>query len=125
MAPEMLLRRLVYKMGYRYRLHRSDLPGKPDLVFSSRKKIIFVHGCFWHQHVECKDGHLPKTNLEYWIPKLEHNVQRDKKAVAELMKMGWDVLIIWECELADRELLSIKLDQFLSANTSNSSNRIH
>lgn len=112
-------------MGYRYRLHRSDLPGKPDLVFSSRKKIIFVHGCFWHQHVECKDGHLPKTNLEYWIPKLEHNVQRDKKAVAELMKMGWDVLIIWECELADRELLSIKLDQFLSANTSNSSNRIH
>jgi DNA mismatch endonuclease (patch repair protein) len=119
MAPEIILRRLVYGMGYRYRLHRGDLPGKPDLVFPGRKKIIFVHGCFWHQHAKCKDGHLPKTNLAYWIPKLERNIQRDKKVVEELVEMGWDVLVIWECELADRDLLSIKLNQFLSVNQPN------
>ena len=117
MAPEMLLRQLVYAMGYRYRLHRIDLPGKPDLVFQGRKKIIFVHGCFWHQHAECKDGHLPKTNLQYWIPKLERNIQRDKKVVEELTEIGWDVLVIWECQLADRERLAIKLKEFLSANS--------
>lgn len=121
MAPEIVVRRLVYRMGYRYRLHRSDLPGKPDLVFPSRKKIIFVHGCFWHQHAECKDGHLPKTNLEYWIPKLERNILRDKKVVEELAEMGWNVLVIWECELIDRDRLSNKVNQFLSTNSPNKS----
>lgn len=116
-APEVVLRRLVYGMGYRYRLHRSDLPGNPDLVFQGLKKIIFVHGCFWHQHTECKDGHLPKTNLQYWIPKLERNIQRDKKVVEELTEIGWDVMVIWECQLADRERLAIKLKKFLSANS--------
>ena len=119
MVPEMVVRRLVYGMGYRYRLHRKDLSGRPDLVFQRRKKIIFVHGCFWHQHDSCKDGHLPKTNLEYWIPKLKRNTRRDKKTVKQLEEMGWDVLVIWECELNDRYRLSIKLYQFLSANSRN------
>ena len=115
MAPEVILRRLVYGMGFRYRLHQSGLPGKPDLVFPGRKKIIFVHGCFWHQHAKCIDGHLPKTNLEYWIPKLERNIQRDIKVVNELTEMGWDVLVVWECELSNCDCLTIKLKEFLSA----------
>jgi len=114
MAPEMFVRRLVHGMGYRYRLHRRDLLGKPDLVFSSRKKIIFVHGCFWHQHTACNDGHIPKSNTQYWRPKLERNVQRDRKALKELEESGWKVLVVWECELKDEESLSIKIDKFLS-----------
>ncbi len=114
MAPEMFVRRLVYGLGYRYRLHRSDLPGKPDLVFPGRKKIIFVHGCFWHQHTECKDGHVPKTNIQYWVPKLERNIQRDKKVLEALTDMGWNVLVIWECEITDRDRLATKVNQFLS-----------
>lgn len=119
MSPEIKLRQLIYGMGYRYRLHRRDLPGKPDLVFQGRKKIIFVHGCFWHQHENCKDGHLPKTNLEYWIPKLERNIQRDKNVFEELMEMGWDVLVVWECEVAEIDRSKIKLNQFLSSISSN------
>ena len=113
MAPEIFVRRLVYAMGYRYRLHRSDLPGKPDLVFLNRKKIIFVHGCFWHQHTKCKDGHVPKSNIKYWQPKLERNVQRDKKTLKELKELGWKVLVVWECEIKDQESLSVKIEQFL------------
>ncbi|MCA9741227.1 MAG: DNA mismatch endonuclease Vsr [Deferribacteres bacterium] len=114
MAPEMFVRRLVYHMGIRYRLHRNDLPGKPDLVFSSRKKIIFVHGCFWHQHAKCKDGHVPKSNVKYWQHKLERNMQRDKRALKELEELGWEVLVAWECEIKFPELLSVKIEQFLS-----------
>lgn len=114
MAPEMFVRRLVYGMGYRYRLHRSDLPGKPDIVFLSRKKIIFVHGCFWHQHTKCKDGHLPKSNINYWRPKLERNLQRDRDVLRDLKELGWDVLIVWECETKDKETLAAKINQFLS-----------
>lgn len=110
----MFMRRLVYAMGYRYRLHRSDLPGKPHLVFSSRKKTIFIHGCFWHQHTKCKDGHVPKSNAKYWQPKLERNVQRDKKAIKELGELEWKVLAVWECEIKDPELLSVKIGHFLS-----------
>lgn len=117
MVPEMFVRRLVYGMGYRYRLHQSDLPGKPDLVFLSRKKIIFVHGCFWHQHTKCKDGHLPKSNVKYWRPKLERNVQRDRDALRELKELEWDVLVVWECEIKDQKLLSAKINQFLSKKT--------
>jgi DNA mismatch endonuclease (patch repair protein) len=115
MAPEMIVRRIVYGMGYRYRLHRKDLPGKPDLVFPCKRKIIFVHGCFWHQHIGCNDGHMPKSNIAYWSPKFERNIQRDKKTVEELTKMGWCVLVIWECETANRDTLLIKLSQFLTA----------
>jgi len=115
MTPEMIVRRLVHKLGYRYRLHRKELPGNPDLVFPLRHKIIFVHGCFWHQHIKCKDGHLPKSNLSYWKPKLKRNTQRDKRTLVELTKMGWDVLVIWECETTNQDSLSIKLKQFFLA----------
>ena len=101
MKPEMIVRSITHHMGFRYRLHRSDLPGKPDLVFPDRRKAIFVHGCFWHQHTAktCKITRIPKSNLEYWIPKLERNNARDKKNRSALRKLGWDVLIVWECQL--------------------------
>ncbi len=114
-GPEMVVRRLVHQMGYRYRLHRKDLPGKPDLVFSSRKKIIFVHGCFWHQHnkKDCKLVRKPKTNTNYWLPKLERTVKRDKEHQTALKKKGWAVLIVWECEVEETEYLKNRLQMFL------------
>ncbi|SFL09513.1 T/G mismatch-specific endonuclease [Nitrosomonas aestuarii] len=115
MAPEMVVRRLLYKNGYRYRLHNKELPGKPDIVFSRRKKIILVHGCFWHQHAGCKNGHLPKSNLEYWLPKLNRNIERDKRIKTELAEMDWKVLVVWECELKDKDALLAKLNKFLGA----------
>lgn len=102
-GPELLVRAVVSKLGFRYRLHRKDLPGSPDLVFGPRKKVIFVHGCFWHQH-GCKNTRLPKTNSDYWLPKLKRNQERDKKAIATLQTLGWDVLVIWECETKKEEL---------------------
>lgn len=120
MKPEMIVRRLVYKMGYRYRLHRHDLPGRPDLVFVGRKKIIFVHGCYWHQHQEptCPLTHKPKTNKAYWSPKLNKNSERDKNNRKKLKEMGWDVLVIWECQLRS-ELLAVEqeIKAFLEAST--------
>jgi DNA mismatch endonuclease (patch repair protein) len=97
--PEMVVRRLVHANGYRYRLHAAKLPGKPDLVFASRKKAIFVHGCFWHQHERCASGHVPRSNGSYWAPKLERNVRRDQNNVAMLADAGWQVLVVWECEI--------------------------
>ncbi len=108
MKPEMMVRQLIHGMGYRYRLHRQNLLGKPDIVFLSRKKIIFVHGCFWHSH-ECGMAHKPKSNLDYWIPKLGRNKERDAENVAELEKQGWGVLIVWECETKYHEILKQKL----------------
>ncbi len=110
--PEMLVRRLVHGMGFRYRLHRSDLPGKPDLVFPSRKKIVFVHGCFWHQH-GCALTHLPKSNPSYWTPKLTRNKARDLEHLAALKADGWKCLVLWECELAQSKPLARRLSQFL------------
>jgi DNA mismatch endonuclease (patch repair protein) len=97
-APEMVVRRLVYRLGYRYRLHSAALPGKPDLVFSGRRKVIFVHGCFWHQHDQCAGGHTPSSNKGYWSPKLARNVQRDRTSLSSLRDAGWHALVIWECE---------------------------
>lgn len=99
MKPEMMVRSLVHRMGYRYRLHAKDLPGKPDLVFRPRRKVIFVHGCFWHQHrkASCKDGRAPKSNLGYWTAKLARNAERDRKNTEALKKLGWKVLVLWEC----------------------------
>ena len=97
--PEMALRSALHRMGYRFRLHRKDLPGKPDLVFSSRRKVIFVHGCFWHQHFACREGRLPGTRQEYWIPKLARNQARDALALAGLDELGWAAKVVWECEL--------------------------
>jgi DNA mismatch endonuclease (patch repair protein) len=113
--PEMLVRRLLHRAGYRYRLHGRNLPGNPDLVFRARRKVIFVHGCFWHQHeaAECRDGRRPKSNTDYWGPKLTRNVERDRRALDELMKTGWNVLTIWECEIADTSTLAKLLVEFL------------
>ncbi len=101
--PEMTVRRLVHSMGYRYRLHRKDLPGKPDLAFISRRKAIFVHGCFWHGHDCPRGSREPKTNRDYWIPKIAKTRERDKTTIECLREMGWEALVIWECEM-DRSL---------------------
>ena len=100
-GPEWAVRRLVHGLGYRYRLHRKDLPGCPDLVFPSRRKVIFVHGCFWHRHPDpaCKFARLPKSRLEFWVPKLERNRARDLHSQALLIDMGWRIMIVWECEV--------------------------
>lgn len=115
MKPEMAVRRSAHALGFRYRLHRRDLPGKPDLVFPARRKIIFVHGCFWHQHADpaCKDARPPRSNIGYWGPKLERNIARDADARRKLEADGWDVLIIWECETKNAGALASRLRAFL------------
>lgn len=104
--PELLVRRLLHSMGYRYRLHRKDLPGKPDIVISSRRSIIEVRGCFWHQHPnpKCTDARLPSSNLGYWGDKLRRNVARDEANFLALTDAGWKVLVVWECEVASLDL---------------------
>jgi len=111
--PELIVRKLIHGFGYRYRLHRRNLPGTPDLVFPSRKKVIFVHGCFWHQHPKCKAASLPKSNKEFWTPKLQGNVHRDKAQIDQLRSMGWEVLVVWECEVRDMDALASKLKVYL------------
>jgi DNA mismatch endonuclease (patch repair protein) len=115
MKPELLVRRLVHSLGYRFRLHRRDLPGKPDLAFISRRKAIFVHGCFWHQHSDCREGRPPRSNTAYWGPKLARNVERDKQNETRLIEAGWKVLTVWECETTRSEELMHKLETFLSS----------
>jgi len=115
--PEMIVRRMLHKLGYRYRLHRKDLPGKPDLVFPCRKAVIFVHGCFWHGH-DCKRGdRTPKTNTKYWTKKIRRNVERDAQAIRDLETAGWRTLVIWECELKKAKAIQQKLTSFLEAVT--------
>jgi DNA mismatch endonuclease (patch repair protein) len=106
-APELAVRRLVHALGYRYRLHRHKLPGRPDLVFHKRHKAIFVHGCFWHRHGDsaCKLARLPKSRLDFWVPKLEANRERDHKNEERLKMMGWQSLVIWECQVGDQAFL--------------------
>lgn len=111
--PELFVRRLVHSLGYRYRLHRRDLPGKPDLVFPGRNSVIFVHGCFWHRHEGCKKARLPKSRLTYWLPKLEGNKARDAQNKNALVKDGWRVFVIWECELSDAKKLARRIVRFL------------
>jgi DNA mismatch endonuclease (patch repair protein) len=116
MKPELAVRKTAHRLGFRYRLHRRDLPGKPDLVFSKYNAVIFVHGCFWHQHPkkDCLDGRAPKSNTHYWAPKLARNIERDAKNQEDLQTMGWRVLVIWECETKDLEALGHRIQQFLS-----------
>jgi DNA mismatch endonuclease (patch repair protein) len=114
-APELLVRRSAHRLGYRFRLHRRDLPGKPDLLFPRLRKAVFVHGCFWHQHADCREGRVPGTNRSYWGPKLARTVERDRLAVEALRSSGWDVLTIWECETGDPSGLSARLAQFLDS----------
>jgi len=115
--PEMAVRRLLHKAGYRYRLHVKNLPGKPDIVFVGRRKVIFVHGCFWHQHskAKCLDSRRPKSNSEYWDAKLTRNVERDQQHTQKLSEMGWDVLTLWECELQGEKQLLENVEGFLGS----------
>ncbi|MGN0923235.1 very short patch repair endonuclease [Ectopseudomonas mendocina] len=112
-APELVVRRLVFGMGYRYRLHLKNLPGRPDLAFPGRKKVIFVNGCFWHGHTGCRYGQLPKTRLEYWQDKIKRNKKRDEENIYSLETNGWQVLTIWQCELRNIEHLREKLSNFI------------
>lgn len=114
-GPEMSVRRLVHAMGFRYRLHRSDFPGKPDLVFGPRRKVIFVHGCFWHQHdaTSCRHS-VPKSRTDYWLPKLKRNVERDRDHQRELAEKGWKTLVVWECELKDVDATRRRIAAFLA-----------
>lgn len=115
--PELIVRQIAHRLGYRFRLYRKDLPGNPDLTFTRLKKVIFVHGCFWHRH-DCRlGGRLPTTRPEYWTPKLERNVERDRLAEVELCRLGWDVLVVWECETRDGVLLVDKIATFLNSKT--------
>jgi DNA mismatch endonuclease (patch repair protein) len=113
-SPEMVVRRLVHAMGFRYRLHVAELPGKPDLVFVRLKRIIDVRGCFWHQHIGCGDGHIPKSRAEYWVPKLARNKERDAVNMHALRRLGFRVLVLWECEVRDPKRLAAKLRRFLT-----------
>jgi DNA mismatch endonuclease, patch repair protein len=113
--PEMIVRRLLHAMGYRYRLHARELPGKPDIVFRKRRLAIFIHGCFWHRHTDpaCKLSRMPKSRVNFWEPKLEGNRARDEANVAGLEGIGWKVLLVWECQLRDREQLGNTLRRFI------------
>jgi DNA mismatch endonuclease (patch repair protein) len=111
-GPEWVVRRLLHAHGFRYRLHDKKLPGKPDIVFPARQKAIFVHGCFWHGH-ECAKGRSPKSRQEYWLPKLQTNRERDGRALSELRELGWEALVVWQCETKDPNALREKLWVFL------------
>lgn len=111
--PEMVVRRLLHSMNYRYRLHRKDLPGSPDIVFGKKRKAIFVHGCFWHRHPGCSKATSPRTRAEFWSEKFERNVERDRQAESRLADMGWRSLVVWECEIREPETLTSRLRRFL------------
>lgn len=116
--PELLVRRLVHSMGYRYRLHSGKLPGRPDIVFSGRRKVIFVHGCFWHRHGEVTDDtcpltRTPKSRLDFWISKFEGNKERDRRNLASLREEGWSPLVVWECQTRDADVLARRIRSFL------------
>lgn len=106
-VAEMRLRRLIHGMGYRYRLHIGSLPGKPDLVFSSRKAVIFMHGCFWHRHDGCRLARLPKSRVAFWLDKLEANRRRDEVNLDRLRELGWRILVIWECQMQASDLTEV------------------
>lgn len=114
-GPEIAIRRLVHSLGFRFRLHSSQLPGKPDLVFASRKKVIYVHGCFWHMHSTCREGRVPSSRTEYWKPKLERTVQRDAGHLKEIKRMGWRALVIWECNLRKLDRVERRIRRFLES----------
>ena len=112
-APEMIVRRATHKLGFRYRLHVKNLPGRPDLVFPSRRKVIFVHGCFWHQHQTCSKGKVPQIRTERWAAKLARNVERDAANIESLRALHWETLIVWECETRSGQKIMSLLQTFL------------
>lgn len=113
--PELVVRSLLHKMGYRFRLHRKDLPGKPDITLPKYKKVIFVHGCFWHGHTDCPRSKRPTTNGKFWREKLDKNRERDKTSVNNLKELDWDILVVWTCEVNDMFKLKNKLLSFLES----------
>lgn len=121
---ELTVRRAVHALGYRFRLHRSDLPGSPDLVLPRHRKVIFVNGCFWHQHPGCPKGTVPRKRLGYWAPKLQRNVARDARALADLSVLGWQTMVLWECELLDEKALLRRLGAFIRPPLSSSRGRM-
>jgi len=108
--PEITVRKLLHSKGYRFRLHKKDLPGSPDIVLPKYKTVIFVHGCFWHRHQNCKYASNPKTRREFWEKKFKENIERDKKTQEKLKNLGWKTKIVWECEVKNREILILKLE---------------
>lgn len=112
-APEIAVRKLLHALGYRFRLHRKDLPGTPDIVFPARKKALFVHGCFWHRHQGCKKATTPKTRVEFWKDKFAANEARDRRKLDQLRASGWHCLVVWECETRDLPRLQGILREFL------------
>ena len=112
--PELLVRSLLHRLGFRFRLHRKDLPGKPDIVLPKHKTVIEVRGCFWHRHQGCKDASTPKTNTEFWETKFLNTVNRDKNNIKQLKKTGWNTIVVWECETVDINRLSHKLTSALN-----------
>jgi DNA mismatch endonuclease (patch repair protein) len=112
-APEVLVRRLLHGLGFRFRLHRKDLPGKPDIVLPRHKKLILVHGCFWHGHRDCPRAALPTTNVKFWRRKISKNIVRDRQVRKQLAELGWDVLVLWQCQLKDDAVLTDTLLSFL------------
>jgi len=112
-GPEMLVRRTLHKMGYRFRLHRRNLPGRPDIVLPKHKSVVFVHGCFWHGHPGCPRADRPTSNIEFWNRKLDRNAERDYKASAALEEMGWRVLVLWECEIKTEAAVESAIEGFL------------
>lgn len=113
--PEMVVRRLVHGLGYRYRLHVGSLPGRPDLVFPGARKAVFVNGCFWHRHEGCPHSRTPKTRIDFWTNKFEENVARDQRNLEALRQQGWDVLVVWECEVKDTARLTNEIHKFMGA----------
>ena len=111
--PELIVRSMLHKMGYRFRLYRKDLPGNPDIILPKLKKVIFVNGCFWHGHENCKRSKRPTTNSDFWNEKLNKNIHRDKKNIEELNNKGWNSLMVWTCEIKDEKKLKQKLNDFL------------
>jgi DNA mismatch endonuclease (patch repair protein) len=107
--PELAVRKVLHKMGYRFRLHKKELPGKPDIVLSKYKKVIFVHGCYWHRHQNCKYAYTPKSNTDFWNKKFAKNIKRDEAVRLELENLGWFVHVIWECQTKDIKNLKIRL----------------
>lgn len=107
--PEMIVRRIAHRLGFRFRLHRHNLPGSPDMVFAGRRKVVFVHGCYWHRHANCRFAYQPKSNVEFWTTKFARNVERDAEALTKLKEIGWHPLVIWECECDDSEAVAQRL----------------
>ena len=112
--PELIVRSMLHRMGYRFRLHVKELPGHPDIVLSKYKAVIFVHGCFWHRHPGCKYAYMPKSRQEFWTEKFAKNIGRHERVMEELTGLGWKVLIIWECEISNMNIIEEKILSFLS-----------